>query len=105
MPAYPRHEILTNDQIGVYHCIARSVRRPFLCRLDRPDRSSVEVLRTQCAARYQIPLAGRPMDSTCCISTCMRRVDVLRFSRQIRHAFASVPTTVVGRPSSPRSQI
>jgi hypothetical protein len=23
MPAYPRHEIVAEDQIGVYHCIAR----------------------------------------------------------------------------------
>ena len=31
MPAYPRHLIVADDQVGVYHCIARCVRRSFLC--------------------------------------------------------------------------
>ena len=31
MPAYPRREIVPTDEVGVYHCIARCVRRAFLC--------------------------------------------------------------------------
>jgi REP element-mobilizing transposase RayT len=31
MPAYPRHQIVAADEVGVYHCIARCVRRAFLC--------------------------------------------------------------------------
>ncbi len=31
MPAYARREIVATDHIGVYHCIARCVRRAFLC--------------------------------------------------------------------------
>jgi hypothetical protein len=34
MPAYPRGEIVASDQIGIYHGIARCVRRAFLCGVD-----------------------------------------------------------------------
>ncbi len=34
MPAYPRRDIVAHDEVGVYHCIARCVRRAFLCGVD-----------------------------------------------------------------------
>ena len=34
MPAYPRHEIVADDEMGIYRCIARCVRRAFLCGVD-----------------------------------------------------------------------
>lgn len=34
MPAYPRSQIVPTDEIGIYHCIARCVRRAFLCGVD-----------------------------------------------------------------------
>jgi hypothetical protein len=34
MPTYARRQIGVEDQIGVYHCIARCVRRAFLCGMD-----------------------------------------------------------------------
>ena len=34
MPAYPRHAIVDGDEMGIYHCIARCVRRAFLCGVD-----------------------------------------------------------------------
>jgi hypothetical protein len=34
MPTYSRGQIVLEDQVGVYHCIARCVRRAFLCGVD-----------------------------------------------------------------------
>ncbi len=34
MPAYPRSQIVPTDEVGIYHCIARCVRRAFLCGVD-----------------------------------------------------------------------
>ena len=35
MPAYARKEIVDESDVGVYHCVARCVRRAFLCGVDR----------------------------------------------------------------------
>ena len=35
MPAYAHRDIVDEDRVGVYHCIARCVRRAFLCGTDR----------------------------------------------------------------------
>jgi hypothetical protein len=34
MPTYARRQIVVEDEVGVYHCIARYVRRAFLCGVD-----------------------------------------------------------------------
>jgi hypothetical protein len=34
MPAYPRSQIVPSGEVGVYHCVARCVRRAFLCGVD-----------------------------------------------------------------------
>ena len=34
MPTYARRHIVVEDSVGVYHCIARCVRRAFLCGVD-----------------------------------------------------------------------
>ena len=35
MPAYARRQIVDESVVGVYHCMARCVRRAFLCGVDR----------------------------------------------------------------------
>jgi hypothetical protein len=35
MPAYARHQIVDESQVGVYHCVSRCVRQAFLCGDDR----------------------------------------------------------------------
>lgn len=34
MPPCPRYEILDPDEVGIYHCVSRCVRRAFLCGVD-----------------------------------------------------------------------
>ena len=34
MPTYARRQIVVEDTVGVYHCIARCVRRALLCGID-----------------------------------------------------------------------
>jgi hypothetical protein len=34
MPTYARRQIVVEDTVGVYHCIARCVRRAILCDID-----------------------------------------------------------------------
>jgi hypothetical protein len=34
MPTYSRGQIVVEDMVGVYHCIARCIRRAFLCGID-----------------------------------------------------------------------
>ena len=34
MPTYSRRQIVVEDEVGVYHCISRCVRRAFLCGVD-----------------------------------------------------------------------
>ena len=34
MPTFARGQVVVEDQVGVYHCIARYVRRAFLCGVD-----------------------------------------------------------------------
>ncbi len=34
MPTYARRNIVLEDTVGVYHCIARCIRRAFLCGVD-----------------------------------------------------------------------
>jgi len=42
MPAYARREIVREGEVGVYHCVARCVRRAFLCGHDALTGKSFE---------------------------------------------------------------
>jgi putative transposase len=35
MPTYARGQIVIEHEVGVYHCVARCVRRAFLCGIDQ----------------------------------------------------------------------
>ena len=35
MPTYSRRQIVVDGEVGVYHCVARCVRRAFLCGVDK----------------------------------------------------------------------
>ena len=42
MPAYARKEIVDESDVGVYHCVARCVRRAFLCGVDLYSRKNFD---------------------------------------------------------------
>jgi len=42
MPAYARKEIVREGEVGIYHCVARCVRRAFLCGFDAATGRSFE---------------------------------------------------------------
>jgi hypothetical protein len=44
MPTYARSQIVVDDQVGVYHCIARCVRRAFLRGVDPYTRPKTSVI-------------------------------------------------------------
>ena len=86
MPTYPRRQIVIEDRVGVYHCIARCVRRAFLCGTDPytgQDYShrkewilnrlrelaglfSVEVCGFQRERRTKASCRSRPSTMSCC---------------------------------------
>jgi len=42
MPRTPRKEVFQEDEVGIYHCINRCVRRAFLCGRDAYSGKSFE---------------------------------------------------------------
>ena len=42
MPSYPRSQIVAAGKVGLYHCVARCVRRAFLCGHDAASGKSFE---------------------------------------------------------------
>ena len=46
MPTYARRQIVIEDQVGVYHCIARCVRRAFLCGVDSIQGRTIVIVRS-----------------------------------------------------------
>jgi hypothetical protein len=59
MPTYARRQIVVEDEVGVYHCIARCVRRAFLCGVD--------------------PYTGRDYSHRKSISTRSEKGDILKY--------------------------
>jgi hypothetical protein len=68
MPAYPLHEIVPDDPVGLFHCIVRCVHRAFLCGDDpligknhdhRPE--WIRLRLQQLAAVFGIDICGYPV--------------------------------------------
>jgi hypothetical protein len=45
MPAYARSHIVPPDEVSVYHCMVRRVRRAFLCGVDPPPSTTTTIAR------------------------------------------------------------
>ncbi len=71
MPRTPRREIVDHDQMGMYHCVNRCVRRAFLCGQDPHSgqnfdhrkgwiRHRLEFL----AGQFAIEVAGRALGNS-----------------------------------------
>jgi hypothetical protein len=72
MPAYAGREIITETEVGVYHCVSRCVRRDFLCGQEALTGRSFEHLKGWIQSRLE-ELAG------------IFAVDVLGFSVMCNH--------------------
>ncbi len=72
MPAYARKEIVDQSEVGIYHCIARCVRRAFLCGTDPYSGKNFDHRKTWAQQRLEL-LAG------------IFAVDVLGFSIMSNH--------------------
>ena len=64
MPAHPRHEIVANDQIGVYHCVVRCLRRAFLRGVDFASGRNLDHRKAWIRERL------RQLASLCSIEVC-----------------------------------
>jgi hypothetical protein len=64
MPSFARREIVDSQQVGVYHCVARCVRRAFLCGWDQLSGKSFDhrkqwiQQRLDLAALFAIDICG-----------------------------------------------
>ena len=72
MPAYARRQIVDESVVGVYHCMARCVRRAFLCGVDRYSGRNFDHRKTWVRQRLE-ELAG------------IVAVDILGFSAMSNH--------------------
>ena len=72
MPTYDRGQIVLEDQVGVYHCIARYVRRAFFCGVD-PYTGQEFTHRKEWILDRMRELAGLFAIEECCYSVMSNR--------------------------------
>jgi hypothetical protein len=108
MRTYSRRQIVVDDEVSVYHCIARCVRRAFLCGVD-----TMPITRTA-RAEDSGPDASKPLDWTGQELRANKRgaipdhlapiVDRLRINRsnwvETVRGFGRLFKQAAGRPSS-----
>jgi hypothetical protein len=74
MPAYARSQIVPPDEVGVYHCIARCVRRAFLCGVDPLTKHDYEHRKQWIRERLELLASVFAIDN--CVADPARQVFV-----------------------------
>ena len=80
MPAYARKEIVREGEVGIYHCIARCVRRAFLCGEDRLTGKNFEHRRGWIQERLELLAANFTCD-VCGFSAMANHLHVILRTR------------------------
>jgi hypothetical protein len=74
MPAYARSHIVPPDEVGVYHCMARCVRRAFLCGVDPLANHDYDYRKEWIRERLELLASVFPIDI--CAADPARQVSV-----------------------------
>jgi len=80
MPSYARKEIVREGEVGIYHCVARCVRRAFLCGLDPVSGKNFEHRRAWIQQRLELLAANFACD-VCAFSAMQNHLHVVLRTR------------------------
>ena len=80
MPGYARREIVREGEVGIYHCVARCVRRAFLCGHDPVSGKDYEHRKAWLQRRLE-ELAGIFGVEVCCYAILSNHLHVILRTR------------------------